>query len=191
VVVGRFGSCKSAVPKQRADSSASGEPAFSDAAAGDDSLGSSRTDDHGVDFGTILHYDEVCHHRRPAVGEDDGEGAGAIGTNGVSGGGRGVGEISENLTGTVTVSIWVRSPLPSNWVIATPTCWPMGPVPPNLAPWRSNPAGDKDSAFKWLDKAYQERDGESITLLKCDPGFKDLRGDPRFANLLRRMGLPA
>ncbi len=51
-------------------------------------------------------------------------------------------------------------------------------------------AGDKDSAFKWLDKAYQERDGEDITLLKCDPSYKNLRGDPRFADLLRRLGLP-
>jgi TolB-like protein len=51
-------------------------------------------------------------------------------------------------------------------------------------------AGDKDSAFKWLDKAYQERDGEIITLLKCDPGFKNLRGDSRFTDLLRRLGLP-
>jgi TolB-like protein/DNA-binding winged helix-turn-helix (wHTH) protein/Flp pilus assembly protein TadD len=51
-------------------------------------------------------------------------------------------------------------------------------------------AGDKDNAFKWLEKAYAERDGENITLLKCDPSFKNLRGDPRFAVLLRRMGLP-
>jgi adenylate cyclase len=51
-------------------------------------------------------------------------------------------------------------------------------------------SGDKDSAFEWLDKAYAERDGEDITLLKCDPSFKNLRGDPRFADLLRRLGLP-
>jgi TolB-like protein/Flp pilus assembly protein TadD len=51
-------------------------------------------------------------------------------------------------------------------------------------------AGDKDNAFKWLDKAYAQHDGEEITLLKVDPAFKNLRGDPRFGNLLRRMGLP-
>jgi tetratricopeptide (TPR) repeat protein len=51
-------------------------------------------------------------------------------------------------------------------------------------------AGDKDKAFAWLDKAYDERDGASITLLKCDPYFKSLRGDPRFSAMLRRMGLP-
>jgi tetratricopeptide (TPR) repeat protein len=51
-------------------------------------------------------------------------------------------------------------------------------------------AGDKDKAFEWLDKAYAERDGEEISLLKVDPAFKNLRDDPRFGNLLRRMGLP-
>ena len=51
-------------------------------------------------------------------------------------------------------------------------------------------AGDKDKAFEWLDKAYEERDGMDIALLKCDAGFQSLRGDPRFADLLRRMGLP-
>jgi len=51
-------------------------------------------------------------------------------------------------------------------------------------------AGDEDKAFEWLDKAYAERDGEAITLLNCDPSFKSLHGDPRFADLLRRLGLP-
>jgi TolB-like protein/DNA-binding winged helix-turn-helix (wHTH) protein/Tfp pilus assembly protein PilF len=50
--------------------------------------------------------------------------------------------------------------------------------------------GDKDNAFKWLDKAYDARDGEDIMLLKCVPPFKILHGDPRFADLLRRLGLP-
>jgi TolB-like protein/DNA-binding winged helix-turn-helix (wHTH) protein/Flp pilus assembly protein TadD len=51
-------------------------------------------------------------------------------------------------------------------------------------------AGEKDQAFDWLDRAYRERDGMVIALLKCDPSFKNLRGDPRFNDLLRRMGLP-
>ena len=51
-------------------------------------------------------------------------------------------------------------------------------------------AGDNDAAFEWLDKAYAERDGEDITLLKCAPGYKNLYGDPRFTDLLRRLGLP-
>jgi len=49
---------------------------------------------------------------------------------------------------------------------------------------------DKDKAFEWLDQAYEDRDGEDITLLKVVPSWKNLRGDPRFSVLLRRLGLP-
>ena len=51
-------------------------------------------------------------------------------------------------------------------------------------------AGENDKAFAWLDKAYDEREGQSLTLLKGDPSFKNLRSDPRFSALLRRIGLP-
>jgi TolB-like protein/DNA-binding winged helix-turn-helix (wHTH) protein/Tfp pilus assembly protein PilF len=51
-------------------------------------------------------------------------------------------------------------------------------------------AGDKDNAFEWLNKAYTERDGDDITLVKVDPSLKNLHGDPRFVDLLRRLGLP-
>lgn len=50
--------------------------------------------------------------------------------------------------------------------------------------------GDHDNAFAWLDKAYDERDGGSITLIKVEFGWRSLRADPRFAAFLRRMGLP-
>lgn len=50
-------------------------------------------------------------------------------------------------------------------------------------------AGEKNNAFEWLDKAYKEHDGQDITLLKYDPSYRSLRGDPRFAALLRRLGL--
>jgi len=50
--------------------------------------------------------------------------------------------------------------------------------------------GEKDRAFEWLDKAYEQREGQSITLVKRDPLFANLRGDPRLSGLLRRMGLP-
>ena len=51
-------------------------------------------------------------------------------------------------------------------------------------------AGDKDKALEWLDKAYGAREGQDITLLRCDPYFKNLRGDPRFSAFLWRTGLP-
>ena len=49
--------------------------------------------------------------------------------------------------------------------------------------------GDKDQAFALLDKAYEERDN-MVILLKVEPIFDPLRSDPRFANLLRRVGFP-
>jgi TolB-like protein/DNA-binding winged helix-turn-helix (wHTH) protein len=51
-------------------------------------------------------------------------------------------------------------------------------------------AGDKENAFSWLEKSYEDREGQSITLVRWLPDFKSLRGDSRFADLLSRMGLP-
>jgi eukaryotic-like serine/threonine-protein kinase len=46
----------------------------------------------------------------------------------------------------------------------------------------------KNEAFEWLEKAYKDRNTE-IILLKTDPLFDNLRSDPRFADLLRRIGV--
>ncbi len=51
-------------------------------------------------------------------------------------------------------------------------------------------AGDKENALKWLEKSYEDREGQDITLVRWLPAFKSLRGEPKFAELLRRMGLP-
>jgi len=48
--------------------------------------------------------------------------------------------------------------------------------------------GDKNQAFEWLDKAYQTR--SNLGFLKVDPIFDPIRSDPRYADLLHRMGLP-
>jgi len=50
--------------------------------------------------------------------------------------------------------------------------------------------GDNENAFKWLDKSFQDREGQSITLVRWLPEFNSLHSDPRFADLLKRMGLP-
>ena len=49
--------------------------------------------------------------------------------------------------------------------------------------------GDRQKAMDWLEKTYTERDG-NLTLVKSYPDFKGLGGDPRFVNLLKRIGLP-
>ncbi|HEX9136605.1 MAG TPA: hypothetical protein VF905_06640 [Nitrospirota bacterium] len=51
-------------------------------------------------------------------------------------------------------------------------------------------AGDKENAFRWLEKSYQDREGHYLTLVRWIPDFKSLHADPRFTDLLRRMGLP-
>jgi len=49
--------------------------------------------------------------------------------------------------------------------------------------------GDKEEAFRLLEKGYKERSG-SMPFLAVDPFWSGLHADPRYADLLRRMGLP-
>ena len=49
--------------------------------------------------------------------------------------------------------------------------------------------GDKDKAFSWLARADTERSSKLLDL-KVDPDFDSLRGDPRFTELVRHIGLP-
>jgi len=49
--------------------------------------------------------------------------------------------------------------------------------------------GEKDKAFEWLEKAAAEK-SDFMQFLMVDPAFAPLRGDPRYAGLLKRMGLP-
>jgi tetratricopeptide (TPR) repeat protein len=48
--------------------------------------------------------------------------------------------------------------------------------------------GERDSAFEWLERAYQDRRGW-LAYLKIEPMLDGLRGDPRFNRLLERMRL--
>ena len=47
--------------------------------------------------------------------------------------------------------------------------------------------GEKDKAFEWLEKAYQDGSIGGGTAVAVDPIFDPLRSDPRFQDLLRRM----
>ncbi len=51
--------------------------------------------------------------------------------------------------------------------------------------WR----GEKDRAFEWLERAFTQHDGAMMGI-RTDPFYRNLRGDPRYVALLRRMGLP-
>jgi TolB-like protein/DNA-binding winged helix-turn-helix (wHTH) protein/Flp pilus assembly protein TadD len=48
--------------------------------------------------------------------------------------------------------------------------------------------GDKDQAMAWLEKGYEERFNPGVLERPC---FDRLRFDPRFQNLMRRIGLPS
>ena len=50
--------------------------------------------------------------------------------------------------------------------------------------------GDNDQAFAWLDRAYADRSGFLAFYLKTGAHMDSLRSDPRFADLMRRVGLP-
>jgi TolB-like protein/DNA-binding winged helix-turn-helix (wHTH) protein len=54
-------------------------------------------------------------------------------------------------------------------------------------------AGDKDRAFYWLEQAYKRRGhagGVAMVFVNRDPMLEPLHSDPRYTDLLRRVGLP-
>ena len=49
--------------------------------------------------------------------------------------------------------------------------------------------GETEQAMTWLERAYEERDPLLINV-KAEPRLDPLRSDPRFPDLLRRVGFP-
>jgi TolB-like protein/Tfp pilus assembly protein PilF len=50
-------------------------------------------------------------------------------------------------------------------------------------------AGERDLAFQWLEKAFAQRTPQLLHLV-ADPAYDDLREDPRYQDLVRRIGIP-
>ena len=65
----------------------------------------------------------------------------------------------------------------------------IGYVSPFGMIWAYAGLGDNDQAFAWLEKAYQER-YDRMVWLNVDALLEPLRSDPRFKDLVRRVGLP-
>ncbi|MEW6128254.1 MAG: tetratricopeptide repeat protein [Acidobacteriota bacterium] len=49
--------------------------------------------------------------------------------------------------------------------------------------------GDRERAFEWLEKAFENKEEASLALLKAEPMLDSLRADRRFTELLNRIGL--
>jgi TolB-like protein/DNA-binding winged helix-turn-helix (wHTH) protein/Tfp pilus assembly protein PilF len=64
------------------------------------------------------------------------------------------------------------------------------PIDPAVLAWAYTAIGNKDQAFACLAKAYSQHSNLLVTL-KVEPGYDPLRSDPRFQDLLRRVGLAA
>ena len=58
----------------------------------------------------------------------------------------------------------------------------------NIA-WIYSALGDKDQAFTWLDKAFDEHETK-LDGIKVYPPYDPLRSDSRFAGFVQRLGLP-
>ena len=59
-------------------------------------------------------------------------------------------------------------------------------VPPSHFAMLYNGLGETDKAFEWLEKGFKVRDAK-MTFLKVEPKWNNLRAEPRFIDLLRRM----
>ena len=65
---------------------------------------------------------------------------------------------------------------------------PERPLPPVAMAMAYGALGDPDSAFQWLERAYETR-APFMDGLKVAPGFESLREDSRWPDILRRLGL--
>jgi len=62
------------------------------------------------------------------------------------------------------------------------------PVDPGAIAWAHLGMGHREEALGWLEKAYEQH-SNAMTILKVDPIYDPVRKDPKFQELLRRVGL--
>ena len=63
-----------------------------------------------------------------------------------------------------------------------------GKIPVSYLAWVFAALHDEDRAFEWLEKAVMQHDNE-IRYINANPWFKELRGRPRFVQILQKMDL--
>jgi hypothetical protein len=64
-----------------------------------------------------------------------------------------------------------------------------GPYEVSTWAWLYGGVGDRDQAMVWLEKGYADH-LTSLASLKSDHVWDPMRSDPRFQDMLRRVGLP-
>lgn len=60
-------------------------------------------------------------------------------------------------------------------------------VPPSHIALLYNALGEREQTFMWLERAIEVGDAK-LTFLKVEPKWNNLRGDPKFQDLMRRVG---
>ena len=63
-------------------------------------------------------------------------------------------------------------------------------VPPYDLALLSTGLGEKKQALEWLEEAYEEH-SQKLYMLKVEPVFDSLRSEPKFQELIQRLGFPA
>ncbi len=62
-------------------------------------------------------------------------------------------------------------------------------VPPYHIALIYNGLGETEETLAWLERGFEQRDAKMV-FLKVEPKWNNLRDEPRFKDLLRRVGLP-
>ena len=62
-------------------------------------------------------------------------------------------------------------------------------VPPYYIALVYNGLDERDETFAWLERGYEQRDPR-MAFLKVEPKWNNLRADPGFQDVVRRVGLP-